>query len=425
MKSMDYDVVVIGGGIGGSVAASLLSRSGKRVLLVEKERTPRHKPCSGIQFPYFEKLIGSEIPRDMKDTPMCATQLTHTEIDYPPTSKGKKENLVAPFPMANFMRNKFDDWLNKEAIKSGAEFHDKSAVSRVAETDDGIDVSIDTLDEKGTKIGTRTARARYVIAADGTGSVIRKQMRPGDFVAGKAPGYGINYYIKPRDPSKMVIPKTTLLQVWDTKYNNDMFAWVYLKDEPGCTDEKTISGECTNSWVVGTSYTGGDIDEVGKKLLQYVASKYGLDGPILRTEKIQVSLDLADQSRRFAFGDGKNGNILYVGDAAGLIDAVRGLGMDSAALSARKAVSAIIETDRCVTDNGKEQCPRASAIYEERMKGIRDQLAEGSKGARGVFNSNDELSTYLDTQLSLLSGIKKMACTFFNGFKNPDEMELC
>jgi flavin-dependent dehydrogenase len=264
-----------------------------------------------------------------------------------------------------------------------------------------------------------------VIAADGVGSTIRKQLRPGDFVAGKAPGYGINYYIKPRDPSKIKIPKTTLLQVWDTTFNNDMFAWVYLKDEPGCTDEKTSSGECTNAWVVGTSYTGGNIDDVGKKLLDHVSKTYGLDGTILRTEKIQVNLDLADQSRRFAFGDGKNGNILYVGDAAGLIDAVRGLGMDSAALSARKAVSSIIETDRCITDNGKEQCPRASAIYEERMKTTRDQLAEGSKGTRGVFNSNEDLSIYLDTQMSPVAGIKKMACTFFNGFKNPGDMDLC
>lgn len=75
---MDYDVVIVGGGIGGSVAASLLSRNGKKTLLVEKEKTPRHKPCSGIQFPYFEKLIGSEIPRDVEGTPLCTTQLTHT-----------------------------------------------------------------------------------------------------------------------------------------------------------------------------------------------------------------------------------------------------------------------------------------------------------------------------------------------------------
>src|SRR5436189_6227329 len=41
MAEMTYDALVIGGGPGGSTAATLLARAGRRVLLLEKEFFPR------------------------------------------------------------------------------------------------------------------------------------------------------------------------------------------------------------------------------------------------------------------------------------------------------------------------------------------------------------------------------------------------
>jgi flavin-dependent dehydrogenase len=46
----EYDVVVVGGGAAGSVAARFAAKSGFKTLLIEKFKTPRNKPCSGIQF---------------------------------------------------------------------------------------------------------------------------------------------------------------------------------------------------------------------------------------------------------------------------------------------------------------------------------------------------------------------------------------
>ena len=38
-----YDVIVIGGGVGGSAAAISIAQQGAKVLLVEAGRSPRHK----------------------------------------------------------------------------------------------------------------------------------------------------------------------------------------------------------------------------------------------------------------------------------------------------------------------------------------------------------------------------------------------
>jgi flavin-dependent dehydrogenase len=44
---MDYDVIVVGAGISGAAAAYYLGEAGYRVLILERERLPRYKPCGG------------------------------------------------------------------------------------------------------------------------------------------------------------------------------------------------------------------------------------------------------------------------------------------------------------------------------------------------------------------------------------------
>jgi len=42
-----FDAIVVGAGPAGSTAALRLSRAGARVLLLDRERFPRDKPCGG------------------------------------------------------------------------------------------------------------------------------------------------------------------------------------------------------------------------------------------------------------------------------------------------------------------------------------------------------------------------------------------
>ena len=111
-----FDVIVVGGGIAGSVAAKYAAQGGLRTLLVEKDKTPRDKPCSGIQFPYFERIIGEKIPNDR----LCAIQLKKVKLVLP-----NGRSYGSSFNMLNFMRKPFDQWLNQVAQRHGATFIDE------------------------------------------------------------------------------------------------------------------------------------------------------------------------------------------------------------------------------------------------------------------------------------------------------------
>jgi flavin-dependent dehydrogenase len=68
----NYEVVIIGGSIAGSVAGCYLADAGISTLIVEAAKTPREKLCSGIQFKYFEKLVGKKIPKER----LCQNKLS-------------------------------------------------------------------------------------------------------------------------------------------------------------------------------------------------------------------------------------------------------------------------------------------------------------------------------------------------------------
>ena len=87
----EYDVVSISGGIAGSIAARITAENGLKSLLIERAKTPRDKPCSGIQFGYFEKLVGSSIPKDK----LCTNEITNMYLTTPDdkTYKGKMKVL--------------------------------------------------------------------------------------------------------------------------------------------------------------------------------------------------------------------------------------------------------------------------------------------------------------------------------------------
>ncbi len=67
-----YDVLIMGAGPGGCMAARTLSDAGFRVLLTERDRIPRDKPCGGFLSPEAVRLIEGSfgpIPEECKASP--------------------------------------------------------------------------------------------------------------------------------------------------------------------------------------------------------------------------------------------------------------------------------------------------------------------------------------------------------------------
>ena len=378
----EYDVFIAGGAVAGPVAAKFCAKQGLRTLLVEKDRVPREKPCSGIQFPYFDKIIGDPVPRDR----LCNNVLSKVEMHSP---NGKVTS--AKFPMLNFMRDVFDEWLCILAQDYGAEFRDGCRFTDLTEVDDGILVHLKT------DGGDETIKARYVIDATGMRPVIRRKLRKdGGFERGST-GAALNYYFT----ADGYLEPDKLYQFWNIEFNNMMFAWVY---------NKTLD-DGKDYWVVGTGYD----KDVIKRLdgfFDHVKELYQLKNvEIVKKEGYSSSMVFADKDRIWL---GER-NLLMVGDAAGLIDLTRGVGMDSAALSGRLAAKAIGISEK----SGK---PVIDA-YSQVMKNLVRQTSKNQQAGILSFETNQDLQAYLDAGL-LKMGLNVFVQRFLNRLRSGERQVM-
>ena len=378
----EYDVFIAGGAIAGPVAAKFCAKQGLHTLLVEKDHVPREKPCSGIQFPYFEKIIGDPIPQDR----LCNHTLSKVEMHFP---NGRM--ISSNFPMINFMRDTFDEWLCILAQDYGAEFRDGVSFIDFDETEDGILVHLKT-DQ-----GKETIKSRYVIDATGMRPLIRRKLRKEKGFQKGSTGAALNYYFT----ADGNLETDKLYQFWDIEYNNMMFAWVY---------NKTLD-DGKDYWVVGTGYDK-DIYTRLDSFFEHVKELYQLKNvEIVKKEGYSSSMIFEDDERIWL---GER-NFLMVGDAAGLIDLTRGVGMDSAALSGRLAAKAIGQAE----SSGKP----VSGIYSRSMRHLVNQTRKNQQSGIISFKSNEELQAYLDKGM-LKMGLKMSVQSLLNKIRSAERQVM-
>ena len=174
-----WDAVVVGAGPAGSVTALLLARTGARVLLLDRARFPRDKPCSEYLTPettrVLERLGDGILDAVEADAP---ARLTGMKLVTPDGTEAigrfrAGKDFAPPRPYAFAMpRTRFDRILLEAAVRAGAELREETAVEDLV-WERGAVAGVATREGRG---GTGLIRSRIVIGADGLRSVVARRL---------------------------------------------------------------------------------------------------------------------------------------------------------------------------------------------------------------------------------------------------------
>jgi len=168
----DFEVIVIGAGIAGCVAAYQLARQGRSVLLIERGETPGSKNLSGGVL--YSRGIQQVFPDFLAEAPV-ERRITRNYINFLNAGSSvaidyKDARLAEPVNAVTVLRAKLDAWLAARCEEAGALIMPGVRVDRVL-TEDGRDGKRVV----GVQAGDDELRAHVVVAADGVNSFIAQE----------------------------------------------------------------------------------------------------------------------------------------------------------------------------------------------------------------------------------------------------------
>jgi geranylgeranyl reductase family protein len=156
----EWDAIVVGAGPAGGIAAYELARSGRSVLLIDRDTLPRYKPCGGGVTRKALRLLPFDLaPLAERDISRATIAFRRDRIDVDACDMG----LMV-------MRPTFDHAIARAAVEAGATLVERARVTAVVHHDRGADVE--------TSAGT--FRGRAIIGADGTESVVARSFPDAD-----------------------------------------------------------------------------------------------------------------------------------------------------------------------------------------------------------------------------------------------------
>jgi geranylgeranyl reductase family protein len=295
-----YDVLVAGAGPAGSATAIHLARGGARVLLADRARFPRDKPCGG-------GVTGRallEAPCAIDPVVEHVVDTFELRLDY-----GRSFRRTSPEPLIVMtQRRRLDAYLAEQAAAAGATFRDDA---RVADVELGPE-------EVTATIGGERVSAAVVVGADGANGVVARSAGLDDgIVRGVALEGNVAWELLDRER----YAGTAVVELGSPKGG---YGWLFPK------------GDHANLGVGGWGSEGPHLREH----LAVLAHAHGVD-PGALTDLRGHRLPM----RRVGATTPARGNVVLVGDAAGLVDPLSGDGIYEAFTSARLAADAILAGD--------------------------------------------------------------------------------
>jgi len=289
-----FDAIVVGAGPAGSTAAYRLATAGSRVLLLDKARFPRDKPCGGgLTFRAVKQLPVSPDPVVEHVVDRMGFRLRYgTRFER----RGR-----APLILMT-QRRWLDHYLVEQAVAAGAQFRDGVKLTDVWAAENGAGVSVD-----GTPV-----EAEVLVGADGVNGPTRKALDlGGEYVLGVA--------FEGNVPKALVGSRFDGIAEFELGTIPGGYGWVFPK------------GDHVNVGVGGWEHTGPTLREH----LRVLCRAYSIPEESvseLRGHRLPL---------RKAGSLAARGRALLVGDAAGVVDPLTGDGMFEAFASSRLAADEI------------------------------------------------------------------------------------
>jgi flavin-dependent dehydrogenase len=312
-----YDVIVVGGGPGGSVAAKRCAQSGLKTLLLERKKLPRDKVCSGmVMGPWAHDIIQQDfgtIPLEVLADPY---QLSGHMMHVPGT---QPQRISCKTPLA--WRKDLDFWMIQMAQEDGVEIWEGANVIKVNQTADACTV---TMMQGKTP---QELKSRLVIGADGGASAVRKSLFP---------LLKVQYSV----PIRECYEGTLDLE-------KDYFHWFFPKQRSRPRFGLNHKGNCF-------LIEGSGIKELRNEINQILAP-YGFNPDKITLWKDGCLIPRLHEALISGSFSPAKGNILLIGDAAGLLFPITFEGIGTALKSGILAAESIA---RSIKEGGS-----AAGIY--------------------------------------------------------------
>ncbi len=317
-----FDAVVIGAGPAGSCTSLHLARAGARVLLVDRARFPRDKPCGGG----LTLRAVRQLPVD--PTPVVEHEVNRMEFRLGFRTRFERRGRRGPFVLMT-QRRRLDQYLAEQAAAAGADFRDG--------------VRVGDLSPDGTlRVDGAPVAAEILVGADGANGVTAKTLGLGGGIVHGVAFEG-NAPFRERFRGLAVIELGTI---------PGGYGWVFPK------------GDHVNVGVGGWEREGPRLrDHLARLCREHGIDPERLEG--VRGHRLPLRRPGSVPAR---------GRALLVGDAAGLVDPLTGDGMYEAFVSARLAAGAALDVLA-----GKEQTVER---YSGELARALNPLAAASWGAK-------------------------------------------